>query len=45
MQGNIILMDLLSQENKKFEKMQGNYISCIKSFFHKKEEKCHYTWK
>ena len=39
-QGNVILMDLLSQENKKFEKMQGNYISCIKSFFHKKEEKC-----
>ena len=40
MSGNLIIMDLLSQETKKFEKIQGNYISCINSFFHKKEGKC-----
>ena len=40
MKGNLILMDLLSQEKKKFDKIHGNYISCMNSFFHKKKGKC-----
>ena len=40
MSGNLIIMDLLSQETKKFEKIHGNYISCINSFVHKREGKC-----
>ena len=40
MTGNLIIIDLLSQETKKFEKIHGNYISCINSFVHKREGKC-----
>ena len=40
MKGNLIIIDLLSQETKKFEKIHKNYISCINSFFHKKKGKC-----
>ena len=40
MKGNLIIIDLLSQETKKFEKIHKNYISCINSFSHKKKGKC-----
>ena len=38
MKGELILMDLLSQEEKKMENMHGNYINCINTFIHKTEE-------
>ena len=40
MNGNIIIMDILSQVKKKLNNMHGNYINCINKFFHKKEGKC-----
>ena len=39
MTGNIIIMDILSQVNKKMNNIHGNYINCINKFFHKKEGK------
>ena len=40
MKGELILMDLLSQEEKKIENIHENYINCINTFFHKNEENC-----
>ena len=40
MNGDLILMNLLSKENKIFEKIHRNYICCINTFNHKKEGKC-----
>ena len=40
LKGSLILMNLLSQEKKKFEKIHGNFICSINSFTHKKEGKC-----
>ena len=40
LKGNLILIDLLSQETKNFGKMHTNYISCINSFYHKTKGKC-----
>ena len=40
LKGNLILIDLLSQETKNFGKIHMNYISCINSFYHKTKGKC-----
>ena len=40
LKGSLIIMNLLSQEKKKFEKIHGNFICSINSFTHKKEGKC-----
>ena len=40
LKGSLILMNLLSQEKKKFEKIHGNFICSINSFNHKREGKC-----
>ena len=40
MNGNLIIMNLLTQEKKKIENAHTNYINCINKFYHIKEGNC-----
>jgi hypothetical protein len=40
MKGDLILMDLLSQDKKNIKNIHENYINCINNFIHKTGENC-----